>query len=115
VYTFDEYSFSFRFVQNQTNLLELLELPQLMDTCVRQQLYDEALKLDSFARSLLARYTNAPILEQIVHEMDNSNQTLVMQLLLSLQGPLQLPACLRIVGFIKRLDMFSESVREFSV
>ncbi len=49
-------------------LLELLELPQLMETCVRQQLYDEALQLDQYARSMKARHPEIKILHQLARE-----------------------------------------------
>jgi len=41
---------------HHTQLLELLEIPQLMDTCVRNGLYTEALELRSFASTLLMHH-----------------------------------------------------------
>ena len=37
-------------------MLELLEVPQLMDTCVRNELYDEALSLLGFSSTLERRH-----------------------------------------------------------
>ena len=39
-----------------TKLLELLEVPQLMETCLRNNLYDEALDLVGFANNLQRRH-----------------------------------------------------------
>lgn len=43
-------------LEHHGELLELLEIPQLMDTCVRNALYSEALELRHFAHSLLLRH-----------------------------------------------------------
>ena len=43
-------------LSQHTELLELLEIPQLMDTCVRNNLFDEALELAAFANTLERRH-----------------------------------------------------------
>ena len=43
-------------LQQHSSLLELLEVPQLMDTCVRNNLYDEAIDLMNFANTLKKRH-----------------------------------------------------------
>jgi len=39
-------------------ILEVLEIPQLMDTCVRNNYYEEALQLYSYVQKLNRRYGN---------------------------------------------------------
>ena len=48
-------------------LLDLLEVPQLMDTCVRNGNYDEALDLEAFAAKLAVLHSNLPV-DQYHHE-----------------------------------------------
>mmetsp|Transcript_10053 Transcript_10053/g.13161 ORF Transcript_10053/g.13161 Transcript_10053/m.13161 type:complete len:590 (+) Transcript_10053:320-2089(+) len=43
-------------ISNANQIVELLEIPQLMDTCVRNGLYTEALELRSFASTLLLHH-----------------------------------------------------------
>lgn len=43
-------------LNHHSELIELLEIPQLMDTCVRNSLYAEALELRTFANTLLLRH-----------------------------------------------------------
>ena len=43
-----------------TELLELLEVAQLMDTTVRNSYFDEALELIEFARKLEKKFINIP-------------------------------------------------------
>ncbi|KAL1220359.1 Conserved oligomeric Golgi complex subunit 8 [Cardamine amara subsp. amara] len=45
---------------NHTTLLHLLEIPQLMDTCLRNENFDEALDLEAFV-SILATQVNVKI------------------------------------------------------
>ena len=72
-------------VEHQAQLLETLELPLLMETCVKNSLYDEALNIDQYARSLHSRLAHLPLLSQIVAELDQINRALVHQLLHTLQ------------------------------
>eukprot|EP00808_Paulinella_micropora_P012663 g19120.t1 len=95
-------------MHNQVQLMELLELPQLMDTCVRSELYEQALDLHDFSRTLLNRYPTLPIVQDIATEMDSKRVKVQEQLLQVLRGSLQLPKCLSVVGHLRRLQSFSE-------
>jgi len=53
-------------LQYHPQLLELLELPQLMETCVRNGYFEEALELDAHVASLRRRLDANPILDSIV-------------------------------------------------
>lgn len=47
-------------------LLEILELPQLMETCLRNNLYTEALELSQYARHLSTKHGSIPIIAVIL-------------------------------------------------
>lgn len=58
-----------QFVQTMTHhsqLLDILELPQLMDTCVRNRMYNEALDLLHFAYNLEIKHIRLDMLQQEV-------------------------------------------------
>jgi hypothetical protein len=46
--------------------VQLLEIPQLMDTCVRNGNYEEALQLEAYVQKLTKLYPNIRVLQQIV-------------------------------------------------
>jgi len=90
-------------------LLELLELPSLMDACVRSNdLYDEALSIAAFANTLerrhLATSQSAGVVENVVAEIRRRELDLKRQLLARLRGNVTMPQCLEVVTSLRRLN-----------
>jgi hypothetical protein len=103
-------------LQKYPQLLEILEIPQLMDTCVRNDYFDEALELVTYCKRLERKFSlpfnkinlHIPIITNIVHDIRLSLEYMLEQLINQLQTNIQLPACLRIMGFIRRMDIYNE-------
>lgn len=93
---------------NHSTLLDLLEIPQLMDTCVRNGNYDEALDLEAFVCKLSTMHPKLPVIQSLAAEVKQTTQSLLSQLLLKLKSNIQLPECLRIIGYLRRIGVFSE-------
>eukprot|EP01104_Vermistella_antarctica_P014689 TRINITY_DN4675_c0_g2_i1.p1 TRINITY_DN4675_c0_g2~~TRINITY_DN4675_c0_g2_i1.p1 ORF type:complete len:644 (-),score=165.62 TRINITY_DN4675_c0_g2_i1:780-2711(-) len=91
-----------------TQLIEILEVPQLMETCVRNQFYDEALEIEAFAQKLEKLHPDIRVVTDIVSDVRQSTNVLLAQLLQRLRSNIQLPMCLRIIGFLRRLGRYSE-------
>ncbi|GLT85571.1 hypothetical protein SLE2022_037580 [Rubroshorea leprosula] len=93
---------------NHSTLLDLLEIPQLMDTCVRNGNYDEALDLEAFVCKLSTMHPKLPVIQALAAEVRQTTQSLLAQLLQKLRSNIQLPECLRIIGYLRRIGVFSE-------
>ncbi|XP_058833189.1 conserved oligomeric Golgi complex subunit 8 [Topomyia yanbarensis] len=85
-------------------LLEILELPQLMETCIREGKYDEALELAAYVQRVGSKHGNIPVISVTV---EAAWHTMLMQLLSQLRTDLQLPKCLQVVGYLRRMQAFS--------
>lgn len=93
---------------NHSTLLDLLEIPQLMDTCVRNGNYDEALDLEAFVCKLSTMHPKLPVIQALAAEVKQTTQSLLSQLLQKLRSNIQLPECLRIIGYLRRIGVFNE-------
>eukprot|EP00262_Sarcandra_glabra_P015376 TRINITY_DN4736_c2_g1_i2.p1 TRINITY_DN4736_c2_g1~~TRINITY_DN4736_c2_g1_i2.p1 ORF type:complete len:235 (+),score=26.35 TRINITY_DN4736_c2_g1_i2:96-707(+) len=74
---------------NHSTLLDLLEIPQLMDTCVRNGNYDEALDLEAFVSKLSTMHSKLPVIQSLAAEVKQTTQSLLSQLLLKLRSNIQ--------------------------
>ncbi|KFB47499.1 AGAP011488-PA-like protein [Anopheles sinensis] len=96
-------------LMRNAELLEILELPQLMDSCIREGKYEEALELSAYVQRLATKHGNIPVIESINEAVESAWHTMLMQLLAQLRTDLQLPKCLQVVGYLRRMQAFSTS------
>lgn len=90
-------------------ILEVLEIPQVMDTCVRANYWEEALELAQYVSKLQRRLGHIPVIQSIAVEIESQRQLLLEQLLDQLHTQLSLPQCLKVVGYLRRLGAFTET------
>ncbi|XP_022649878.1 conserved oligomeric Golgi complex subunit 8-like isoform X1 [Varroa destructor] len=88
-------------------LVEILEIPQLMETCVKNGNFDEALELAAHVKRLERRHGHIPLVATIGREVRHQQALMQSHLLTQLRGPVQLPACLRLIGHLRRMEMHS--------
>ncbi|KAF4622877.1 hypothetical protein D9613_002276 [Agrocybe pediades] len=94
---------------------DLLEIPILIDTCVRNGYFAEALSLVSHAKALAANASaaNKPpslILSSVLSEVHYSIMQMLLSLLTTLYEPnRKLPTLWKAVNFLRKMDVFGPS------
>lgn len=90
------------------SIIGLLEIPQLMDACVRNGNFDEALDFQLFVHRLGALYGDMEVVKTLVKEVKGVTNLMLRQLMNKLRSNIQLPECLGVIGYLRRLAQFSE-------
>jgi len=103
-----------RTLMQHSSLLELLELPSLMDACVRSSLYEDALSIAGFANTLERRHLMESVSEKeeqkqtvvvgVVSEIRRREADLRRMLIHRLRGDVTMPQCLEVVTALRRLN-----------
>ena len=94
-----------RTLLQHSSLLELLELPSLMDACVRSKLYEEALSIAAFANTLERRHTEKnEVVMKVIAQVRSRQSDLRRHLLHCLKNHVTMPECLEIVTALRRLN-----------
>ncbi|KAG8902181.1 hypothetical protein FRB99_004787 [Tulasnella sp. 403] len=95
-------------LEQHEKLLDILEIPQLIDTCVKNGYYQEALDLSAHTTALVKRFPNVPIIRSVEAEVAGSINQMHSQLLQLLQEPAKLPSLLKAVNFLRRMGVLDE-------
>lgn len=95
-------------LRQHTQLLELLEMAQLMDACVQNEHYEEALEIQQHSLRLASQHHDIPIVRMVAEEIKESTSAMQRQLHTLLSGAVTLPTCLRLIGFLRRLGLYSD-------
>lgn len=106
-----------RLLQNSERLVDVMELPPLLNSAVTTSPVNYSSTLDLYAhvRRLASLYPDSPTVTSIMHEADASVRQMTTDLIGTLKTPnLKLAAALRTVGWLKRIvpDLVSGVVVE---
>ncbi|KAF7307219.1 hypothetical protein MIND_00515500 [Mycena indigotica] len=94
-------------LEQHDKIRDLLEIPMLIDTSVRNGYFAEALSLAAHARSLSAAKNPPLILNSVLSEVQHSITNMLLSLLATLHDPSRkLPALWKAVNFLRKMDVF---------
>ncbi|KAA8895038.1 oligomeric Golgi complex subunit 8 [Sphaerosporella brunnea] len=87
---------------NLERLLDILQLPSLLQSLIAAQNYPSALDALAHVRRLRALYPNSPTVASVHASCEALQRTLTANLISTLRGPLKLPVAMKTVGFLRR-------------
>ncbi|KAK5574561.1 hypothetical protein RB653_009814 [Dictyostelium firmibasis] len=96
-------------LDNFATLLDILEIPQLMDTCIKNNSFDEALQLESFAKKIYKQYSNNTVIIEIIKEIKICTRSLISTLQQQLRQDITLTNCIKTIGYLRRLSIYKEN------
>ncbi|THU95280.1 Dor1-domain-containing protein [Dendrothele bispora CBS 962.96] len=105
-------------LEQHDKIRDLLDIPLLIDTCVRNGYFSEALSLANHAKSVTASYSTTSdktplILTSVLSEVHNSMNHMLVSLLSTLHEPnRKLPALWKAVNFLRKMDAFKAPIVE---
>lgn len=95
-------------LNHHSKIVEILEIPQLLDTFIRNGYYDEAMELKNHAKKILSTHTDSNLLQRILKEVEETSALMITQLIQLLRGNIKLPLCIRIINYLRKMDLFKQ-------
>eukprot|EP00759_Apiculatamorpha_spiralis_P045252 PhF_6_TR42115/c0_g1_i2/m.63599/K20295/COG8; conserved oligomeric Golgi complex subunit 8 len=97
-------------IAQQGRIQEILEAPQLLDTCFRNEMFHEAMLVLQHVRTFVDQhYTTVPLIARIAAETEEIVNANVNALVQKLSSPsLPIPLCISIVSLLKRLNVCTD-------
>ncbi|KAJ1302686.1 hypothetical protein OPQ81_003002 [Rhizoctonia solani] len=95
-------------LEQHDKLLDVLTIPQLIDTCSRNGHYAEALDLAVHATALANRFPDIRIICDVAAEAEAGVRGIRATLLMLLREPAKLPALAKAVGLLRRMKALNE-------
>ncbi|EMR10660.1 hypothetical protein PNEG_01359 [Pneumocystis murina B123] len=106
---FNEILTEFRLLhQYQEYILNLFEIPSLIETCIKNNNYSEAINLISYGKKLGDEYFQIDIIQDLVKQVNYMSEYLQRQLLLLLKGTIKLTEAIKVIGYLRRTNEFLE-------
>ncbi|OUM59189.1 hypothetical protein PIROE2DRAFT_63938 [Piromyces sp. E2] len=93
-------------LNQHSKIVEILEIPQLLDTFIRNGYYDEAMELKNHSKKILSTHTDSNLLQRILKEVEETSSLMITQLIQLLRGNIKLPLCIRIINYLRKMDLF---------
>ncbi|ORX36441.1 Dor1-like family-domain-containing protein [Kockovaella imperatae] len=96
-------------LEYQDKIGELINMPRLMETCVRNGFYQDAIDIADHAHHLFQDYGSFPLVEDLMSEITAVSQLMTVQLVNLLRETIKLPNLMKTVGFIRRLNIMPDA------
>jgi conserved oligomeric Golgi complex subunit 8 len=85
-------------LSNHDRLLDILEMPSLVSTCVRNGYFSEAVQLSSHVKRLVTlHYTHVRLIQELAEQVESAMTQMTGRLISLLKEPLKLPSALKVV------------------
>lgn len=82
---------------NYERLLDILEMPSLVETCVRNGYFSEAIQLSTHVKRLATlHYPNVPLVQELAAQVEIAMSEMTVRLISLLREPLKLPSALKV-------------------
>ncbi|EIM79533.1 uncharacterized protein STEHIDRAFT_173059 [Stereum hirsutum FP-91666 SS1] len=98
-------------IKHSSKLNDILELPFLTETCIRNGFYAEALDLHFHTAALAAKFPDVSVVADVKAEVDGAIRGLVQGIVGMFREPVvKLPALWKAVGFLRKMGVFGAGV-----
>jgi conserved oligomeric Golgi complex subunit 8 len=93
-------------LSNHDRLLDILEMPSLVSTCVRNGYFSEAIQLSSYVKRLATlHYTHVPLIRELAEQVESAMTEMTGRLISLLKEPIKLPTALKVIPIILNLQV----------